>query len=56
MSPTDSKRLVIKGGTLIDGTGRARVPNGAIVIEGHEIVRVANGTRSGPTSTGKSGR
>src|SRR6516165_5647882 len=41
MSPTDSKRLVIKGGTLIDGTGRARVPNGAIVIEGHEIVRVA---------------
>jgi imidazolonepropionase-like amidohydrolase len=43
MSPTNAQRLVVKSGTLIDGTGRPRVPNGAIVIEGNEITRVDGG-------------
>lgn len=32
--------LIIKGGTLIDGTGSPPVKNGAIVIEGRKIARV----------------
>jgi N-acyl-D-aspartate/D-glutamate deacylase len=30
---TSAKRLVIKNGTLIDGTGKPPTPNGAIVEE-----------------------
>src|SRR5690242_12284009 len=41
------KTLVIKGGTLIDGTGRAPVENAAIVIEGNRFKSVG---RSGAVS------
>ena len=37
---TSDVRLVIKNGTLIDGTGRAPRPNGTIVVEGSEITHV----------------
>jgi len=37
---TSHVRLVIKNGTLIDGTGRPPRPNGAIVVEGSGITHV----------------
>ena len=32
---------VIRGGTLIDATGRAPVPNGVLLIEGDKITRIS---------------
>ena len=39
-------RLLIKNGTLIDGSGRRPVTNGAIVIEGNKIARVEETARA----------
>jgi imidazolonepropionase-like amidohydrolase len=39
-------RLVIKNGTLIDGSGRRPVANGAIVIEGSKITQVEETARA----------
>ena len=36
----DNRRLVIEGGTLIDGTGRTPIRNAVIVIEGNRISAV----------------
>ena len=36
----ENRRLVIEGGTLIDGTGRAPIRNAVIVIEGNRIAAV----------------
>jgi imidazolonepropionase-like amidohydrolase len=52
MRMSEVERLVIKGGTLIDGTGRAPVPNGVIVIEGNEITRVEG---RGASTEGRAG-
>ena len=35
--------LLIKGGTLIDGTGGAPIPNARILIEGNKIKKVWSG-------------
>lgn len=35
-----SKRVIIAGGTLIDGSGKPSRPNGAVVIEGNKIMHV----------------
>lgn len=35
-----SKRVIISGGTLIDGSGKPSRPNGAVVIEGNKIIHV----------------
>src|SRR3546814_13237773 len=48
MSKATAKRLVIKNGTLIDGTGKPAAPNTAIVIEGNKITSV--GAASNPAS------
>lgn len=40
MATSSAKRLVIKNGTLIDGTGKPPTPNGAIVVEGNKIAAV----------------
>ena len=34
---TSGKHLVIDGGTLVDGTGNARLEHGVIVVEGERI-------------------
>ncbi len=36
----DDQMLVIQGGTLIDGTGRAPIENATIIIRGDKIVRI----------------
>src|SRR5258708_4897777 len=40
VSPRPPKPLVVRGGLLIDGTGRAPIPNAVVVMEGAKIVRV----------------
>jgi len=40
MTPPSEQRLIIKQGTLIDGTGKPAVPSGAIVVEGNTITSV----------------
>ena len=40
MSNATAKRLVIKNGTLIDGTGKPATPNTAIIVEGNKITSV----------------
>jgi imidazolonepropionase-like amidohydrolase len=40
MQAQSDARLIIKNGTLIDGTGRPPVPNRAIIIEGNVITHV----------------
>ena len=40
----------VVGGTLIDGTGRAPVPNAVVVVEGNHI------TAAGPASCSRSSR
>lgn len=39
----------IKGGTLIDGTGRAPVPNASVLIDGDRIVAVEDGEDRSPS-------
>jgi N-acyl-D-aspartate/D-glutamate deacylase len=46
-SPTDGI-LVIKNGTLIDGTGRMPRPNGRIVIRGGSISPASRSNASAP--------
>jgi hypothetical protein len=36
-SPAQAQTLVVVGGTLIDGTGRAPIENSVIVIEGNRF-------------------
>ncbi len=45
MGSSSAKRLVIKNGTLIDGTGNPAAPNVAIVVEGNKITHVGPLTR-----------
>ena len=40
MTTTDSKTLVIRNGTLIDGSGAPAAPNIAVVVEGNRITSV----------------
>ena len=40
--PSSGKRLVIKNGALIDGTGKPARPNGAVVVEGNTITGVVS--------------
>jgi imidazolonepropionase-like amidohydrolase len=39
-SPSAAEKLAIVGGTLIDGTGAAAVPDGIVVIDGAKIVAI----------------
>jgi hypothetical protein len=42
-SPAPGDRtLVIRNGTMIDGSGRAPTPNDALVVEGNRITFVVN--------------
>ena len=46
---TPNRVRVIRGGTMIDGTGRAPVPNGVLLIEGDTISQIsADGSASVP--------
>src|SRR5688572_7926014 len=45
-----AQRIVIKGGTLIDGTGKPPVASGAIVVEGNKIVQVDQAARAAQPS------
>lgn len=47
-----AQRLVIKGGTVIDGTGKAPARNGTIVIEGNQISGVSGADMPGTTRPG----
>ena len=47
LSSAQAQNLVVQGGTLIDGTGRAPIENSVIVIEGNRIKAVG---RSGEVS------
>jgi len=40
MTTTDSKTLVLRNGTLIDGSGAPAAPNIAVVVEGNRITSV----------------
>ncbi|MCI0788984.1 MAG: hypothetical protein J4N88_05325, partial [Chloroflexi bacterium] len=42
MSKTESKTLVIRNGTLIDGSGAPAVENTAVVIQGNRISSVGD--------------
>ncbi len=46
-SEVEARTLLIRGGTLIDGTGRAAVQNANIFIDGDRISRIWTGD---PTS------
>jgi imidazolonepropionase-like amidohydrolase len=48
MGSSSAKRLVIRNGTLIDGTGKAAAPNVAIVVEGSKITHVGPQFREQP--------
>ncbi len=41
-SPQEDQPIVLRGGTLIDGTGRAPIANAVVVIEGQHIVAIGN--------------
>ena len=47
-----SNRLIIKNGTLIDGSGKAQVANGAIIVEGNTIKHVGSAQAVGEKRPG----
>ena len=47
------QRLIIRGGTLIDGQGGKPVPNGGIVIEGNRITQVVGAEGAARLDEGK---
>lgn len=51
MTPNPPKRIVIKDGTVIDGTGRAPFKSSAVVIEGNKISSVEREAPFKPAST-----
>ncbi|MGH9786868.1 MAG: hypothetical protein ACRD88_22080, partial [Terriglobia bacterium] len=49
LSSGSARNLLIQGGTLIDGTGRAPVPNVRILVEGNTIRRIWTGDAAPPS-------
>ena len=41
-SPPEDQSIVLRGGTLIDGTGRTPIANAVVVIKGQHIVAIGN--------------
>src|SRR5438445_1297285 len=48
-SSAHAANLLIQGATLIDGTGKAPIPDARILIEGNVIRRIWNGAEPAPT-------
>ncbi len=41
-SPPEDQTIVLRGGTLIDGTGRAPIADAVVVVQGQHIVAIGN--------------
>jgi imidazolonepropionase-like amidohydrolase len=52
MNTSGERRLIIKNGTLIDGTGKPPAPNGAIIVEKNVITHVGTASPILPPRSG----